>query len=40
MHNVGYSVDIYFKFSTDINSLSKDLDKHGLVGLVSRWVWP
>ena len=39
-HNIAFSVDTYFKFSTEINSLSKDLDEQNLVGLASKWVWP
>ena len=38
--NLNTYVDIYFKFSTEINSLSKDIDKHSLVGLASKWLWP
>ena len=27
-HNFGYSLGIYFKYSTDITFLSKDIDEH------------
>ena len=37
-HNFGYSVGIYFKCSTNPNSLSKGTDDHTLVGLASKWV--
>ena len=39
-HKFGFSFDIYFKYSTEINSLSKDFDEHNLVGLAAKWVWP
>ena len=39
-HNFGYSVDIFFTCSTNIKSLSKDIDEHSLVGFASKWVWP
>ena len=38
-HKFSYSVDIYFKLSTEITYLSKDLLLSTLVGIASKWVW-